>query len=59
MALFDDAWMKGFQEKWNAEPALAGALEKINFNSVKSLINGKVAQSYSEDFVSFLRTLLK
>lgn len=34
MALFDDAWMKGFQEKWNAEPALAGALEKINFNSV-------------------------
>ena len=31
MALFDDAWMKGFQEKWNAEPALAGALEKINF----------------------------
>mgnify|MGYP001817303900 FL=1 len=34
MALFDDAWMKGFQEKWNAEPALAGALEKIGFNSV-------------------------
>ena len=34
MALFDDAWMKSFQEHWNAEPALAGALEKINFNSV-------------------------
>ena len=34
MALFDDAWMKGFQEQWNAEPALFGALEKINFNSV-------------------------
>ena len=34
MALFDDAWMKGFQEKWNAEPELAGALQKINFNSV-------------------------
>ncbi len=34
MALFDDAWMKGFQEQWNAEPALSGALEKINFNSV-------------------------
>ncbi|MBE9568192.1 MAG: SCP-2 sterol transfer family protein [Proteobacteria bacterium] len=34
MALFDDAWMKGFQEKWNAEADLAGALEKIEFNSV-------------------------
>jgi putative sterol carrier protein len=34
MALFDDAWMKGFQEQWNAEPELAGALQKINFNSV-------------------------
>ena len=34
MALFDDAWMKGFQEQWNAEPDLAGALQKINFNSV-------------------------
>ena len=34
MALFDDTWMKGFQEQWNAEPALFGALEKINFNSV-------------------------
>ena len=34
MALFDDAWMKSFQEKWNAEPDLAGALEKIGFNSV-------------------------
>ena len=34
MALFDDAWMKAYQEKWNAEPELAGALEKIGFNSV-------------------------
>jgi len=34
MALFDDAWMKGFQEKWNAEPALKDALAKIDFNSV-------------------------
>ena len=34
MALFDDAWMKGFQEQWNAEPELSGALEKIGFNSV-------------------------
>ncbi len=34
MALFDDAWMKGFQEQWNAEPALCDALAKINFNSV-------------------------
>ena len=34
MALFDDAWMKGFQEQWNAEPALYAALAKINFNSV-------------------------
>jgi len=33
MALFDDAWMKGFQEQWNAEPALHEALAKINFNS--------------------------
>jgi hypothetical protein len=34
MALFDDAWMKGFQEQWNAEPELKDALAKINFNSV-------------------------
>ena len=34
MALFDDAWMKGFQEQWNAEPGLYQALAKINFNSV-------------------------
>ena len=34
MALFDDAWMKGFQEQWNAEPGLYDALGKINFNSV-------------------------
>ena len=34
MALFDDAWMKGFQEQWNAEPALKDALTKIEFSSV-------------------------
>ena len=34
MALFDDAWMKGFQEQWNAEPGLYQALANINFNSV-------------------------
>lgn len=34
MALFDDAWMKGFQAQWNAEPALKDALAKINFDSV-------------------------
>jgi hypothetical protein len=31
--LFSDDWMKAFMEQWNAEPELAGALEKINFNS--------------------------
>ena len=34
MALFDDAWMKGFMEQWNAEPALYEALGNINFSSV-------------------------
>ena len=34
MALYDDAWMKSFQEQWNAEPALKDALAKIDFNSV-------------------------
>lgn len=34
MALFDAAWMKDYQEQWNAEPALANALAQINFNSV-------------------------
>jgi hypothetical protein len=32
--LFSDEWMKSFMEQWNAEPDLAVALEKINFNSV-------------------------
>ncbi|MBF0136704.1 MAG: SCP-2 sterol transfer family protein [Magnetococcus sp. DMHC-1] len=32
--LFSDAWMKRFQEEWNKEPDLSGALEKIDFNSV-------------------------
>lgn len=34
MALFDDAWMKGYQAQWNSEPALKDALAQINFNSV-------------------------
>ncbi len=32
--LFSDEWMKKFQEEWNNEPELSGALEKIDFNSV-------------------------
>ena len=28
MALFDDEWMKGFQEQWNSQADLSGALEK-------------------------------
>ena len=33
MALFSPEWMARFREAWNAEPALAGALGKIGFNS--------------------------
>jgi hypothetical protein len=32
--LFSEEWMKGYMEQWNAEPELADALAKINFNSV-------------------------
>ncbi len=32
--LFSEEWMTSFMSAWNAEPALAGALEKIGFNSV-------------------------
>ena len=32
--LFSEEWMKGFMKAWNGEPELAGALEKIGFNSV-------------------------
>ncbi|RMG29053.1 MAG: SCP-2 sterol transfer family protein [Gammaproteobacteria bacterium] len=32
--LFSEEWMKSFAEKWNADPELGGALEKIGFNSV-------------------------
>ena len=32
--MFSDEWMKSFMEQWNAEPDLADALGKINFNSV-------------------------
>ncbi len=32
--LFSEEWMRSFMEAWNGEPELAGALEKIGFNSV-------------------------
>ncbi len=32
--LFSEAWMQAFKEAWNAEPELADALAKIDFNSV-------------------------
>lgn len=32
--LFSSEWMQSFGEQWNAEPELAAALAKINFNSV-------------------------
>ena len=32
--LFNDEWMKKFQQEWNGEPELSGELEKIGFNSV-------------------------
>ncbi len=33
-SLFSQEWMEAFKNAWNAEPALAGELEKIGFNSV-------------------------
>ncbi len=33
MDMFNDEWMSKFQAAWNNEPELAGALEKIGFNS--------------------------
>ncbi len=33
-SLFSAEWMEAFKNAWNAEPELAGALEKIGFNSV-------------------------
>lgn len=32
--LFSDEWMNSFKDAWNNEPALSGALAKIDFNSV-------------------------
>lgn len=32
--LFSDEWMKSFMDRWNSEPELSAALEKIGFNSV-------------------------
>jgi hypothetical protein len=34
MELFSPEWMQAFGEQWNADPELADALAKINFNSV-------------------------
>lgn len=31
--MFSADWMNGFKERWNADDALSGALEKIGFNS--------------------------
>ncbi|MDT8388006.1 MAG: SCP-2 sterol transfer family protein [Thiogranum sp.] len=31
--MFSDEWMNGFKDRWNADPELAGALEKIGFQS--------------------------
>ncbi|TCK18968.1 hypothetical protein DFR30_2257 [Thiogranum longum] len=31
--MFSAEWMNGFKERWNADSDLAGALEKIGFNS--------------------------
>lgn len=31
--MFNDDWMKKFQQAWNREPGLADALQQINFNS--------------------------
>lgn len=32
--IFSEEWLNSFQEKWNNDPELGGALEKIAFNSV-------------------------
>ena len=32
--MFEEDWMKKFQQAWNVEPGLADALQQINFNSV-------------------------
>ncbi|MEE9491824.1 MAG: SCP-2 sterol transfer family protein [Gammaproteobacteria bacterium] len=32
--LFTADWMASFMEKWNSQPGLADALEKIDFNSI-------------------------
>lgn len=34
MRLFSPEWMARFRDAWNAEPALAGALGKIGFDSI-------------------------
>jgi len=33
MELFSENWMKKYMDEWNNEDTLAGALEKIGFNS--------------------------
>ena len=34
MALFDDTWMKAYQQQWNTESKLKAPLAQINFNSI-------------------------
>ncbi len=32
--LFNDKWMKKYQQEWNKDPELSDALKKISFNSI-------------------------
>jgi hypothetical protein len=32
--MFSAEWMDGYKDRWNADSELAGALEKIGFNSI-------------------------
>ncbi|HFD78818.1 MAG TPA: SCP-2 sterol transfer family protein [Gammaproteobacteria bacterium] len=32
--MFSEEFMNAFKDRWNADPELAGALEKIGFNSI-------------------------
>lgn len=40
--LFSPEWMQAYKDQWNAEPELADALAKINFNSA-------IAYGWTED----------
>jgi len=49
--LFSDEWMKTFMTEWNNEPALAGALQKIGFNSENGVVTA--AGSYNGEELSW------